>query len=160
MEKWFLSSKKPSWNWTDPPSKSLKKIETLGLRPLSSPFLDRFSTLGQPKSATARRSPSSWNPQGNKLRSARCGARFYQENGFLDRMADSKRSEEHPRDSALILRERQTCSPGWATEAQRRKNAKISPKGERSESIKGIHRNSLRVSDVAQKMDPYGIANN
>ena len=37
-------------------------------------------------------------------------------------------------------------------EAQRRKTAKGSPKGERSESIKRIHRNSLRVSDVAQNV--------
>ena len=37
-------------------------------------------------------------------------------------------------------------------EAQRRKPAEGSPKGERSESIKRIHRNSLRVSDVAQNV--------
>jgi hypothetical protein len=35
---------------------------------------------------------------------------------------------------------RQMCSPGWATEAQRRKTAAGSPKGERSESI---YRNRL-----------------
>ena len=65
------------------------------------------------------------------------------ESGFFrqeDRIGAERRTPARQRTD---LRVRQMCSPGWATEAQRRKTAAGSPKGERSESIFRIYRNRL-----------------
>ena len=57
-----------------------------------------------------------------------------------DRMCRIGAERRTPARQRTDLRVRQMCSPGWATEAQRRKTAAGSPKGERSESIFRIYR--------------------
>ena len=84
------------------------------------------------------RATEGWPRRGETSGSERVKEHGAEEEVFHDFFRQDDKFEAERRTPArqrTDLRVRQMCSPEWATEAQRRKTAEGSPKGERSESI-------------------------